>query len=912
MRRPPSCRAAVAAAASAAFVAVAALAAFGAVEAHADSAPADSARADSAPADSRGSPRPPAIRAIRVTGERPRLDGRLDDPAWSSAEFAVGFTQKDPNEGVPSVERTEVAFLYDDEALYVGARLGCTGPAKILSTMSRRDDSGNSERIIVSLDTYHDRRTAYSFAVTASGVRIDYYHPSDNERDRDYSWDPIWEAKAARVAEGWSAEMRIPFSQLRFNATDVQSWGINMNRWTPSRNEDSYWFVVPKSETGWASRFGALDGIEGIAPSRRLEAFPYFASDASFRPMSDPDDPFADESRYGSRGGGDVKMGLGPNLTLEAAVNPDFGQVEADPAEVNLTAFETFFDERRPFFTEGGPLLRGNGSNYFYSRRIGAEPRGGTDGDYEDRPTTTTILGAAKVSGRLPSGLSIAALTALTSREHAETYDASTDAFGKTEIAPFGAYGVVRAQQEFGASASVVGVSLTGVGRDVHRGDPLAQIMTRQAYSGGADWLLRFRGGDYELAGFVGGSTVEGDSLSIVRIQRSSAHYYQRPDADYVTLDSSRTSLSGYTAALRFQKNSGKHWLWGSGVNAESPGFELNDAGRISGADDIDSWASLTYRETAPGRALRNYSLTATPVVGWNSGGVRTYGGLEIESNWTWKNFMSTSFAVEGFVRSQSDVFTRGGPLMTDPATLNVSTGINSNFAANTTWQSFAVYSTDESGGLGLHLNGAWSCRPGGSWQIRIGPSYNRSFNPRQYITSFDGGPEATFGTRYVFASLDRSTLAAQFRVSHSFTPDLSVEVYAEPFAANGHYYGYGELVAARTRDLREYGTDGTTIARNDDGSLTITDGADTLSISDDDFGSFVPYRDFNFLSFRSNVVMRWEWRRGSTFFFVWQQNRDDAAENGRFVGPGKLWDSLSADGENFVAVKLSYWLPVN
>lgn len=856
-----------------------------------------------AAADAGDAPAPPAVRALQLNGNRPKLDGRLDDSAWESAEYLSGFTQKDPAEGTPSLDETRVAFLYDDRALYIGARMRCADPKAIRSTLARRDGSGNSERLIVVLDTYHDRRTAYSFSVTASGVRTDYYHPSDQESDRDYSFDPVWEVRTATDDTGWTAEMRIPFSQLRFSAADAQTWGLNLNRWTPTRNEDSYWVLIPKSATGWASRFGELRGIEGIEPSRRIELYPYVSSDASYRNSGDPDDPFADPNQYRSRVGSDLKMGLGPSLTLEATVNPDFGQVEADPAEVNLSAFETFFSEQRPFFTEGARLLQGNGPGYFYSRRIGAPPRGATSGDYEDRPSTTTILGAAKLSGRLASGTSLAALTALTAREHAKTYDATTGAFGEEEVAPVAGYGAMHVQQEFGPHASTAGLTMTTVRRDVAPGEPLAAIMTRQAITGGGDWNLRFRGGDYVLRGFVGGSHVEGDSAAIIRLQRSSARYFQRPDADYVTLDSSSTSMSGFTSSLNFEKNGGTHWLWGSGATVESPGYELNDAGRLSNSDDIDAWSSLTYRQNTPGRVFRSYNASVTPVAGWNFGGVRTYGGIDAESNWNWNNYMRTAVEVEAFAKAQSDAFTRGGPLMEDPATLTMSVGHFSNFAQNTQWSVESTYSVDESGGFGKHAGAGWSCQPGGSWKISFTPRYDRSHNPQMFIDAIEGGPAATFGARYVFSRLDRSTLAAQVRLNHAFTPDLSLEIYAEPFAASGRFHDYGDLVAARTRTIRRYGTGGTTIVRNEDGSRTVTDGATSFTLDDE---------DFNRLSFRSNVVLRWEWRRGSTFFFVWQQNREANEANGSLVSTGDLLDSFSADGENFVAAKISYWLPVD
>ncbi|HEX8246011.1 MAG TPA: DUF5916 domain-containing protein, partial [Longimicrobium sp.] len=303
--------------------------------------------------------------AARVAGRAPALDGRLDDAAWEAAPALSGLWQKEPKEGVPATERTEVRFLYDDHALYVGARMWSSDPARIQAPVSRRDVNDAAEFIAVSLDTYHDRRTAYTFSVTAAGTRGDRYHARDTDAG-DAQFNPVWEAKVARDSAGWTAEMRIPLSQLRFNPGQAQTWGVNVRRWMPQKEEDDYWIVVPKSVSAWASRFGELGGIEGIHPERRIELLPYVATGASFSQGVDPADPFHSPREQTVRAGADVKVGLGPNLTLDATVNPDFGQVEADPAEVNLSAFETFFSEKRPFFIEGSNLLSGGGAGYFY------------------------------------------------------------------------------------------------------------------------------------------------------------------------------------------------------------------------------------------------------------------------------------------------------------------------------------------------------------------------------------------------------------------------------------------------------------------------------------------------------------------------------------------------------------------
>ncbi|MBI4419711.1 MAG: carbohydrate binding family 9 domain-containing protein, partial [Gemmatimonadetes bacterium] len=521
--------------------------------------------------------------AVRFDGSGPDVDGRLDEPLWRSAAVIRDFVQKVPIEGAEPSERTEVMLLYDDAALYVGARMFRANPGAIRRAVTRRDGDSDAEVLVVSLDTYYDRRTAYSFAVSSGGVRKDYYHGQDSEDNRELQFDPVWLARARVDSLGWTAEMRIPFSQLRFTAKPEQLWGLEIKRAMPDKNEDVYWVMIPRAAAGFASHFGALRGITGIRPSRRLEVLPYTAGELTLKADPDPRDPF--DRKTEGRLGADLKMGLGPNLTLDATVNPDFGQVEADPAEVNLTAFETVFDERRPFFTEGNELLTGRGLNflgrpsYYYSRRIGAPPHGSVSGDYTRIPINTTILGATKLSGRLASGLSIGVLGGVTPREWARSYDSTRAQFADAPVEPPAGFGVVRLQQELGKERSTLGWTLTGVRRAVGTAGGLNGLLAQNAIAGGTDWRFRFQQGKYEFTGWVGFSRVEGDTAAIRRLQRTSAHYFQRPDQDHVTLNPQRTSLSGYTASVRGDKNAGRFSVWGIQVAVRSPGFEINDAG---------------------------------------------------------------------------------------------------------------------------------------------------------------------------------------------------------------------------------------------------------------------------------------------------------------------------------------------
>jgi hypothetical protein len=841
--------------------------------------------------------------AVRIEGPAPQIDGTLNESCWREAPRTGAFRQREPVEGSAASLRTEVMFCYDDRALYIGAIMHVDDPDEIQSTLSRRDNTGNSARIIFSLDTYRDRRTAYSYGVTADGVRFEYYHAEDEEHSRDYSYDPVWEARVRRSDTAWIAEMRIPFSQLRFNESDWQIWGLNMNRFIPSRNEDVYWILVPKNVSGWSSRFGRLEGIGGIAPSSRIELTPYTAADLTLRKTENSLDPFDRNSQWHATAGVDVKMGLGPNLTLDATINPDFGQVEADPADVNLSAYETYYSERRPFFIEGNQLLSGEGPDYYYSRRIGAPSHIAPSGVYSEERGNATIIGAGKVSGRLEHGLSIAALTAVTEREFVETFDPATGRYGSQEVEPLTGYGVMRVQQEFGRDASTVGVMLTGVQRDLSS-PAAAALLSRQAVTGGADWKLRFDHGGFEIGGYAGFSHLRASKEALLRLQQSSAHFFQRPDASHVSLDSTATTLSGYSFGLDVEKNSGEHWLWEVGASAESPGFEINDLGRLQAADDIDSWMSLRYRENMPGDIFHSYNVSFSASRGWNFGGDNQYTALGLSLSGTWKNFWNTALYFDYGLRGMSDNLTRGGPLMESGAGWNIGASMRNNYSDDLRWEGYVSYFTTEFDAWGYDLGGWVGLRTSGRLDVTVTPGYTRNVSTRQFLGIFDDGPAATGGRRYVFSTIDRATLYARFRINYAFTADLTLEVYAEPFAASGNYLSFGELPAPGSPDLTVYGSEGGSSVDRDPstGRYTVTDARGGFSFPDP---------DFNILSFRSNVVLRWEWVRGSTMYLVWQQDRYDYDPTGRIIGPSQLFRSFDTSGANFIALKLTYWIPV-
>lgn len=841
--------------------------------------------------------------AARVSNGAITVDGKLDEEVWKRAGYVTGFTQRSPNEGAPATETTEIAFYYDDKALYIGARMFSDDPQSIQAQVNRRDETGNSQRLIIALDTYLDRRTAHSFAVTASGVRAEYFQPEDemNYRSRDYTFDPVWTAEAQIDSLGWTAEMRIPFSQLRFNKKPEQVWGLNVNRFIPKKNEDSFWVHLSRDQTGFASRFGVLTGIKDVTPSRRLELLPYLAGN-SLLTNPDPGNPFLDDVNLEGRVGGNIEYGLGPNLTLNATINPDFGQVEIDPAQVNLSAFETIFDEKRPFFTEGQQVFDVLGSrreSYFFSRRIGASPSLSPDADFVEEISNTSILGATKITGRLPSGLSIGGVTAVTANEKARTYNEDTDQFDKVAVEPLTSFNAVRMEQEFGPYGSTAGFIMTGVYRDLNQGTELASILNKTAITGAGDWKLRFQEGKYEVTGDAGFSYISGSTDAILGTQTSSTHYLQRPDASHVSIDSTATSLSGYRASLGIAKKSGRHWLWELDGSAKSPGFELNDAGILFQADEISNRAELTYRENDPGSFYQNYRISFDSRIEWNYGWTRKDTEFSLRGDLEWKNFWGTDINLEYSPRTMSDRLTRGGPLMGNPSRSQLRLGFSTDRNASVFARVFGSYSGDELGGYRFSINSGIRIRPGGNIEYSIDPRYSIQTNKQQYLDTRAGGPAETFGNRYIFATIDRTTISTRIRVNYAFNPDLTLELFAEPFVSSGSFRNPGQLAKPEDLELERFEVEG----KSTDGDFIIRDGTNRFEVEDP---------DFLIKSFRSNLVLRYQWRPGSTFFLVWQADLSAREDLARFARPGDLTDTFTASGNNIFALKFTYWLPVS
>lgn len=845
--------------------------------------------------------------ATRVPQDSIQLDGHLDEGVWETAQPIVDFLQQEPTENGDPVDPMEVRIVFDETALWIGARMHAEHGG-VQAPMSRRDIEGQAEYLQIELDTFLDHRTAYMFGVTASGVRLDHFHPTDNENDADQQYDPVWRARTSVDAAGWTAEMWIPFSQLRFNESPERVWGLNIKRWRPTLNEQVYWVVIGRTNRGWSSRFGELRGIEGVHPRRRLEVLPYVAGASTITANRDPRNPFLSAYNPTGRVGADVKVGIGSNLTLDATINPDFGQVELDPAQVNLSVFEVFFAERRPFFIEGNSVLEAGTTNFYYSRRIGARPPGSATGDFVSFPNTTNIIGAGKLTGRFRNGTSLGVLGAVTDETSARVQ--TNGITSSVRVAPRTEWAVGRVIKELDRQGSTVGAHVTMVRRNMDAADPLAQTLVRNAITTGVDTRLRFKDRTYEANGNIGLTFVNGEEAAIARYQRANGHFFQRLDQPNIRFDPTRRGLSGAQVQGNVGKIAGRHWLWNYNLQIESPEFDPSDFGRLNYAGDVTGGPRVTYRETRPGKFLRAYSFQ----VGMNNYwyfdrdlGIRNT--INSNNSVTFPNFWVATLNVNQYFRGQDAQLTRGGPAMGTPRGINISSTLRNRSGANTSWRGEFTYRSNELGDQSWTVGGQFSTRPSPALQFSVEPEYsleggtNATLNGpinRQYIRTYTGtGRPETFNNRYVFGVVDRSTLSAQFRVNYTFKPDVTLEVYAEPFAASVRSSAYGELTAGRARDLRIYGTDGTTIQRQADGSHRVTDGPTIFTIPND---------WFNRRSFRSNMVLRWEWRPGSILFVVWQQNRQGQTPVGDRVRVGDLFDSWSAPGDNIFAVKTTVW----
>ncbi|HET7585978.1 MAG TPA: DUF5916 domain-containing protein [Gemmatimonadaceae bacterium] len=861
------------------------------------------------------------LHAAHLTGTL-TIDGHLNEPAWQTADSATGFTQSYPNPGQRPTQRTVARILFDDAALYVGVRLYDAHPDSIAAQLGRRDATSiYSDWVHVMIDSYHDRRTAFRFSVNPRGVMKDAMH--SNDVNEDASWDAVWQAATAMDDSGWTVELRIPLSQLRFGAVAPGServWGLGLQRDIARNQERDAWTPWTRNDAGFVSFFGDLVGIDDLRVPARLEIQPYVSTSLTRAPGS-TDNPFFDASDYAAKVGADLKYGLPKGFTLTATVNPDFGQVEVDPAVVNLSAFETFFPEKRPFFLEGADMFdfgRINTYNnyqfqqFFYTRRIGRAPQlsaAGGDAQFVDQPDETTILGAAKVSGKT-AGWTLGLLDAVTAEEKARVATTGGDEL-TTPVEPMTNYFVGRVRRDLRGGQTVVGAMITSANRKLS--DPVfAPVLRSGALFGGVDFEHSWNRHTWSLTGYVSGSRVEGSPAAITATQQSSARYYQRPDADYLGVDPTRRTLGGHMAELALDRSG--NWDMSLGYKEASPGFEINDLGFESRADyRAVSWFA-GQRVTHSGRIFRDYSYYGYGNLVWNFGGDRTFEGYGVGANGTFKNLWYAGVSGNVSPDYVSDRLTRGGPLALVPASWSASVNGGSDSRKMLSTSGFVSVARDVAGGWSRSANVSLSLRPSSSLLFTTGPSLSRLLETEQYLTTVpDPLAAATFGQRFVFGNVKQTTLSLDTRVDWTFTPTLSLQLFAQPFIASGSFSSLKELSRGGSRDFAFYGVDRGSIHRGASCDAPDASGDSFLVFPDGEGGAAgcfeVPNPDFNIRSLRGNAVLRWEYRPGSTLFFVWQQERSAFAPVGDFAFGRDAHELFRAPARNIFLIKLSYWV---
>jgi hypothetical protein len=868
---------------------------------------------------------PSTLAATRLQGEV-RLDGRLDDAAWAAAPASDAFTQSYPDAGAAPTQRTEARVLYDAENLYVGVRMYDSAPDSIAAPLARRDAGGiYSEWLNLYVDSRLDGRSAFLFSTNPRGVQRDFYTYDDGGGE-DPSWNAVWEVATSIDSLGWVAEFRIPVSQLRFGgaAGDTRTWGLQIQRDIARRGERATWSPWTPNDAGFVSRFGTLTGITGVRAPRALEIMPY-ASARLTRAPGDAEDPFFQESDPGIDVGADLRLGLPAGLTLSATINPDFGQVEADPAEVNLTAFETFLTERRPFFTEGADVFRFGSTRvfnrygtqeYFYSRRVGRSPSRVLQGGsylYVDAPQQTRILGAAKVSGRTPSGWSVGIMDAVTGRENARFLPSGLDAEqGRAEVEPLSNYFVGRARKDLNGGASQVGVLATATHRNLDD-ETLAGMLNRDAYLGGLDFMHSWDERAWSITGYVAASRVGGSEGALLGAQRSSARYYQRPDADYVELDTDRTSLSGYISEVSLAH--GGTWDASLQLKQVSPGFEINDLGFQTRSDARSVATYLGRFVNRPRGILLNHGYAAWQFRVWNYGGDKILDGYAGNARATLKNFWAGGFQLGARPEYLNDRLTRGGPLSAQPAQYTASGWMESDSRKRLYFGADGSYREDRSGLVERGFGAFAVLRPTTAVRVQIGPRFSHNDYTAQYVgTKVDARATDTYGARYFFGSLDQTTLSLATRVDWTFTPRLSLQLYAQPFVSAGRYSDFKELTTPGEFAFARYGEDRGTLCRIDgvyvaDPVATRPCPATLPEATDPDFVVRFGDPDFNVRSLRGNAVLRWEYRPGSTLFFVWQQERSGFEPFGDFDFDRDTRGIFDGPAHNVFLIKASYWI---
>lgn len=848
--------------------------------------------------------------AIKIESEKPIIDGKLNEAIWETALWDNSFTQYEPYDGQASSQKTQFAIFYDDTYLYIGLKMWDTKADEIVKRMTRRDQV-EGDVIGVEIDSYHDLRTSFAFYTSAAGVKYDFIKSNDGD-NQNSNWDPIWWVKTSSNKNGWEAEMKIPFTQLRFGNEEEQIWGLQLERIIYRSEEISLWQAKPKNESGWVHHFGELE-IKNIKPKKVFDLSPYAVGGFSSY-EAEEGNPFADGKDFKYNVGIDGKLGITNNLTMDFTINPDFGQVEADPSEVNLTAFESFFQEKRPFFIEGKdiisfPVMFGDGDladeNLFYSRRIGRRPHNSPelgDNEYAKIPDNTSILSAIKLTGKTKNGISIGILESVTQKEMAEITDGTNTRYETVE--PLTSYTVGRMQKDLNNGNTMIGGIITSTNRFLE-GESHLDYLHKSAYSGGIDFTHLWNNKQWMIQVSNMFSNVNGTSEAITLTQKSSARYFQRPDASHLTLDTNKTALNGYGGKLVVGKMGGGNFKYALLASWKSPGLELNDVGFLRQADDVFTVLWGQFRTLKPFGIIQRFSINTN---WWHNmdfaGNYKNIGGNFNFSN-QFTNYWWLNLGINFNSKTISTNMLRGGSRFETPESMSLWywTSTNSKNSFYLTHQ-LSYNKSAHQHNNSIYANLGLNYKPSNTLSIAVYPSVNARQTKLQYVKN---GIEFNGEDRYIFASIDQKVLNLSLRINYNITPELSLQYWGQPFIATGKYKEFKMI----TDGMAETYTDRFAVFAENQIQYDETEEEYLIDENTDgqtDYSFSNP--DFNYKEFLSNMVLRWEFNPGSALYFVWSQSRDHFVSNGDLnfsQDLGDLFSYAEKKSHNVFMLKFSY-----
>ena len=805
---------------------------------------------------------PKRIYTTKKLIQKPIIDGDVSDAAWDVVEWSTDFTEKDPDEGTDPAHQTMFKVMYDDKYLYVALRAWDSNPELIQQRLSRRDGFAG-DRINVIIDSYHDKRTAFVFTTTAAGVKGEEF-ASQNGENWDDSWNPIWYTDAKVDDKGWTAEMKIPFSQLRFGKAKEQIWGFNVNRTIFRLQERSLWQRIPNDQAGFISEAGELHGLKDLKAQKQLEIQPFTVMQYDTYPP-EAGNPFRTGSDFKFNAGLDAKIGITNDLTLDLTVNPDFGQVEADPGAIALDGFQIFFREQRPFFVENSNIFDyefANGrDNLFYSRRIGRNPHRSANlafGEYANEPQNSRILGAAKFSGKTRDGWSIGVLESVTGNEFAEIREVN----GSTReeiVEPLTNYFVTRVQKDFNERNSFIGGIFTATNRHL---DGNFNELHKAAYSGGIDFQHNWHNRDYYLDGNVIMSHVLGSTEAITQTQTTLRHNFQRLDATHVSVDPNKTSLTGTGGRLELGKNGGGNWRFNGGAIWRSPELELNDVGFLRRTDEIIQFGNLSYLWQVPTETYRNINARFEQGSFYDFQGNLNRIRFEIRGDINWINNWSTDGGYGMSTHFYDNFFLRGGPRFRRPNTGFAYLFINSD---RSKMFSFTVGYSNRHSQENVTSRDRFVIRtnyqPIDAFSMSLNVEYANLYDATQYVTETNFNSDA----RYILGEIQNQTLTTTLRLNYSFTPNISLQFYGQPFISKGQFTNLNYVVNPVANSINDR------ISIYDTNQISTQN--DTYLIDENRDGT-TDYSfenpDFSFVQLQTNLVARWEYIPGSELFFVW------------------------------------------